>query len=659
MMDPNRIWSSAQLPSLPVAAMRMLELARDPEAGVADFVQVIQSDPATAARILKAANSSFFGLAQRVQTVDRAVVLLGTTSVVALALGFSLVDGAAVPEKLKDAYASFWLQSAVQSAAASSLSQQLTLGRSDEAMLAGLLLDLGRLAMLRTIPEEYALVCESSISLQRPIHEVETELLGLDHVRIGTELGARWKLPDSLHQAIGLHHAPLAKFPTDKKLRDLNLWRVATVAAAVGDYYCGAGKGMALERLRELTTRFWSMPPARLTEFLEGLHSRVEEAAALFSIKTKGLCSNAELLAQANEQLSLLAMSAQAETTQALIRQEFVEQENKSLEARNEQLLEQALRDPLTGLYNRRFFEDTMSREVARCAADGTPLGIVFFDVDHFKKLNDTYGHAWGDEVLRQVGRSLAEMVRDSDVLARYGGEEFVILVNQPTVKGLEKIAERLRSRVEEERFILNGKMIGVTISVGTAISIPKRNDLGASAELVQAADEAMYESKRGGRNRVTTRSLLSDFEHELMVALNHKRFSRWLVSCAGLDILDVSRALLRADPHRETLGEIARQYGALSEDQVAAILESQNESNLRFGEAAVRRGDLDPDRLALLLALQREDPRELRRNLVRAGLVDEAQSLELLNRYFAEHPGFQFDYPEAPEAAEPCVMAG
>lgn len=654
MMDPSRIWSSAQLPSLPAAAMRMLELARDPEAGVADFVQVIQSDPATAARILKAANSSFFGLAHKVQTVDRAVCLLGTTSVVALALGFSLVDGGAVPERLKEAYANFWLQSAVQAACASSLAQQLALGRADEAMLAGLLLDLGRLAMLRTVPEDYGLVCDSAISLQRPIHEIETELLGVDHVVIGAELAARWKLPDSLQHAIALHHSPQGKFPSDRKQRDLNLWQIAAVAAAVGDYFCGAGKGLALERLRELTARFWSFSPTRLSEFLDGLHSRVEEAAALFSIGTKGLHGAADLLAQANEQLSLLAMSAHAETTQARMRQEVVEQEIRTLEARHEQLLEQALRDPLTGLYNRRFFEETLNRDVLRCAADGLPLGIVFFDVDHFKKLNDTFGHAWGDEVLRQAGRSLTEMVRGSDVLARYGGEEFVILVNEPSVKGLEKIAERLRSRIEQERFILNGKMIGVTISVGTAICVPGRSDSNAGSELVQAADEAMYEAKQGGRNRVSSRNLLSPFENQLLSAINQKRFSRWLVNCGGLDILGVSRALLRANPIRHSLGDISRRYGALQDEQVRDIVESQDASGLRFGEAAVRRGHLDIDHLALLLALQREDPRELRMNLVRMGLGDETQSLALLRRYQAGCRGIEFDLTDPAAAVDP-----
>jgi hypothetical protein len=249
-------------------------------------------------------------------------------------------------------------------------------------------------------------------------------------------------------------------------------------------------------------------------------------------------------------------------------------------------------------------------------------------------------------------------MVRGSDVLARYGGEEFVILVNEPSLKGLEKIAERLRSRIEQERFILNGKMIGVTISVGTAICVPGRSDSNAGSELVQAADEAMYEAKQGGRNRVSWRSLLSPFEHELLSAINQKRFSRWLVNCGGLDILGVSRALLRANPIRHSLGDISRRYGVLRNDQIRDIVESQHASGLRFGEAAVRQGCLDVDHLALLLALQREDPLELRLNLVRMGLADETQSLSLLKRYQGGCRGIEFDLTDPVEPAETCAAA-
>jgi hypothetical protein len=121
------------------------------------------------------------------------------------------------------------------------------------------------------------------------------------------------------------------------------------------------------------------------------------------------------------------------------------------------------------------------------------------------------------------------------------------------------------------------------------------------------------------------------------MNAVNQRRFSRWLVNCGGLDILGVSRALLRADPERDPLGVVARRYGALRDEQVQEVLSLQESSGLRFGEAAVRAGALDLDGLALLLALQREDPWELRENLVRLELADEAHSQTLLAAFAAE----------------------
>jgi diguanylate cyclase (GGDEF)-like protein len=130
----------------------------------------------------------------------------------------------------------------------------------------------------------------------------------------------------------------------------------------------------------------------------------------------------------------------------------------------------------------------------------GKTVGLLFVDIDHFKKINDSHGHQAGDFVLAAVAREMAATVRAEDVIARYGGEEFAIICRETEPAGLRVLAERLRVAVERKHFEHDGMVIPVTISVGAAVD-PRIADAQA---LIAAADAAMYEAKREGRNRVS-----------------------------------------------------------------------------------------------------------------------------------------------------------
>jgi two-component system, cell cycle response regulator len=153
-----------------------------------------------------------------------------------------------------------------------------------------------------------------------------------------------------------------------------------------------------------------------------------------------------------------------------------------------------ATRDGLTGLPNRRLFEESLEREIARSERRGSPVALVVLDVDHFKDVNDTLGHQAGDAVLREVGRVLEEHTKASDLPARYGGDEFVVLLPDCSGPDCERVAERLRSAVAEQT-----TTIKVTVSAGAA-SLPE--NAHDAERLVAAADAALYEAKRAGRDR-------------------------------------------------------------------------------------------------------------------------------------------------------------
>ncbi len=160
-----------------------------------------------------------------------------------------------------------------------------------------------------------------------------------------------------------------------------------------------------------------------------------------------------------------------------------------------------AVTDPLTKLFRRNYFEEQMEAELGRCRRYGRPLSVMMLDIDHFKSVNDTYGHAAGDAVLQGLAGLLRRYARKDDLIARYGGEEFVVYLVETDQDGARLAGERVRMGTENQDFTLpDGRKLRVTISVGTASYPPDADDVSA---LVQRADLALYAAKHGGRNQV------------------------------------------------------------------------------------------------------------------------------------------------------------
>jgi diguanylate cyclase (GGDEF)-like protein len=182
-----------------------------------------------------------------------------------------------------------------------------------------------------------------------------------------------------------------------------------------------------------------------------------------------------------------------------------LEQARAQLAEANRHLEEWATTDSLTGLANRRVLDDRLAKELELSLETGEPVGLALLDLDHFKRINDVFGHDAGDEVLRAVGSCLRSAVRGEDLLARFGGEEFAVVGSSRSRRGLEILCERLRREVEGVTVLVEGNPVQVTASVGGALlDVSSRAPDGQSVrEWVRAADAALYEAKRLGRNRV------------------------------------------------------------------------------------------------------------------------------------------------------------
>ncbi len=169
------------------------------------------------------------------------------------------------------------------------------------------------------------------------------------------------------------------------------------------------------------------------------------------------------------------------------------------------QMYEAALRDGLTKAFNKKYFLERLESEFAYAQRHNTVLSLVMFDIDHFKKVNDTLGHLAGDHALVGLSAVIAQTIRKEDVFARYGGEEFAVICRGVDLAGAQQFGERIRVRVEALRMDFNGHPLNITVSVGVAVV----NDSGMRSmlDLIGLADDALYQAKRGGRNRVVAAS--------------------------------------------------------------------------------------------------------------------------------------------------------
>jgi len=181
-----------------------------------------------------------------------------------------------------------------------------------------------------------------------------------------------------------------------------------------------------------------------------------------------------------------------------------MQHENMDLLMRNRLLSEVSARDSLTGLYNRWYVMEKIESEMNRSLRHGSPVTVLMMDIDHFKRVNDTWGHAVGDMVLQSVGRVLRDSCRVYDVPGRYGGEEFCVVLPETTMGNSPAVAERIRLRLESSTVPVEGTNVHVTASIGIAgVDAATADAVLTASALIDRADRALYVAKHRGRNRV------------------------------------------------------------------------------------------------------------------------------------------------------------
>ena len=495
----SSIVDSESLPTMPAVAFKVLELCRQEDVAIRDVAQVIAKDPALTAKMMKVSNSSLFGMSKKVASIQQAMVVLGLRTVKIMSLGFALVDSMGGASQSGFDYPRYWRRSLSTAVAARQLGEVVGDVRRDEAFVGGLLCDIGMVAAERHPEGIYRPVIEEHRKRGGRIQDIEQDMLGITHAQISAMMLANWSMPEMLSHAVSAHHGGgLDGLEPRVKSIAAVLW----AASEIAELFCGDSDPVAVTAVRERVVSLTGISSEVLEGVLEALNDQVREAAELFSIDLGAEVSYEEIRQGAMMQLATLSMSAEQERASAESRAEEARSQVQTLSRYAESLEEKATIDKLTGIANRQAFDDRLGAAIDEAATRRSDLGLIILDLDHFKRVNDTYGHQTGDEALRLVGKCLNKISDEARFAARYGGEEFAVIVADATARELRELAEDIRKSVSRIRFRHGSKELSVTASLGVA-HVSFAEEAVDPPEIIRRADECLYDAKHDGRNRV------------------------------------------------------------------------------------------------------------------------------------------------------------
>ena len=486
----HRIRQCTSLPSLPAIAIEVLELARKPDADIAEIARIISKDPALSTKILRTVNSSFYARSQHVSTISHALVILGIQSVKTLVLGFSLVTNLMGGHEKGFKHIEYWRRSIYSATAARTIAGRIGLVQQEEAFLASLLKDIGMLVLDQVLGTEYGDI-HARITSHADLPKAERDTVGADHAEVGGFLTVGWKLPPVLTMPISHHHQPEnCPDPNLRKLCDL-----VCFAGRCADVFVEANPAPTIAAVRQFGASCFEISEADCDAMLDEIGKRTRETATLFEIQIGASTSYDSILKKANETLVEITLQSQQQAT-------TLKKEASSLAEQNQQLQRQATTDALTGLANRASFDRFLADRIEAAQRESKPLSLLLLDIDKFKSVNDQHGHPIGDEVLRALGQLLGTAARTQDLAARFGGEEMCLVLPGTGRSTAAAIAESIRRAIAAKPLVCGGLKLPVTASIGVATLEPD-GPLKAPAHLLKAADLAVYNAKHSGRNCV------------------------------------------------------------------------------------------------------------------------------------------------------------
>ena len=475
------ILNAEDLPSPPGIALQMLELYNDPEVDVDEMTKLISADPVLTAKLLEYCNSPVFARSRGTDSIKQAVMLIGLKAVKVLALSFSLTQTVASDDTAFD-YDHFWSRCIALAVVA----EQIAMNRADrdQVFLLGLMLSIGQIGLAHTHPDRYNEIIALSLEQNLNLVDLEHEEWNVNHFEISAELLREWNFPQEM-VAITAQFGSGEDAESESALNQIRTLKLALGMCetlfdpTVDEHQIKANAQMANEWFGFTKEEFSSLfDRATLTW---------TEFAGLLKFDVSNAVTFEELERKARKGIAQLSMGLHAE--------------NSVMQVQNEEFRQNSLIDPLTGLKNRRAYDEEMPIEWERASRLSRPFILVMVDIDNFKSVNDTYGHGIGDIALVAVSNLLKSSCRKYDSVYRFGGEEFVLAIVECQTNVALSVVERYRQMIEAMEIPVEDGTLKITASFG--VGIHENPGPGSLAELLEDADRLLYQAKEAGRNRV------------------------------------------------------------------------------------------------------------------------------------------------------------
>jgi diguanylate cyclase (GGDEF)-like protein len=463
----QQLRTCTSLPTLPIMAVKILKLASHPDTCSTHIADCLAFDPALSAKILKIANSPLYIKDHPALNLRHAVNRLGTNAAITIALSFSLVRNL----KNYNEEVLFWKRSILSALACRALAQRFGFDEHD-LLLAGLLQDIGILAFRSILPDRYAEL--NNITDHDELLKLERRKFGAGHDEVGYWLLKKWRLPDHLVLACLASHV----IPSFNKASGTPNSCVAA-SGYLADAFLKQDDVNAVQKATDAAQRCLGMDADTTLETLRNMTVSAKEFEDLFDLQFMDVDHAEVVLHELKELITITHLRTWAD------------------------IEERKQRDPLTDVYNRGYFDEAFNQAFAASARRSGALSVAFIDIDNFKKINDTYGHSAGDNVLVTASNLIASQIRRCDVFARYGGDEFVLLFPETSEEAAWTVLSRIKETLESSPYLIGDTTHYTTLSVGLASHIDKATRYKTTEDMLKAADNALYMAKRNGRNQI------------------------------------------------------------------------------------------------------------------------------------------------------------
>ncbi len=491
------IGDQINLPSPPTIAAQILKTIQNKESSLNDLERIISADPALTGKLLRIANSAFYSLPYEIGNVNRALSILGTNVIKNIALSFVIAGNLRGEKESSFDFDYFWRRS-VTAAVAAELVMGLLHEKDEDIFVTALLKDIGILIMYLSKGQEYVVELEKCTQ-DRGINliNIEREMYHFDHQQLGGTLLESWGIPQSIVKPVRYHHEPA--LAPEGYGQTCSVLYVASLLSAI---YSGSETAENVKELEAKMEAFFNIDTDQTRTLMDEVAKKSLDLLQIFEIDPGQMKPYSQMLQEANDELGKLNLSYEQLVLELKHSQEKSERFANELRKANTKLEELASRDGLTNLYNHRYFQEILGKELVRAKRYGHSLSLIMFDIDFFKVVNDSFGHPAGDKVLINLAQAISTAIRPSDIVARYGGEEFAVILPETSEAGLRVFAERLRRCASSVTTTVQKGSINITISSG-GVHLPSKGNT-TQQELIDTADRGLFLSKTNGRNCVT-----------------------------------------------------------------------------------------------------------------------------------------------------------